>query len=184
MIAIVVFIVLSILIYIFMYNSLVAKRNQVKNAFASIDTLLKKRYDLIPNLVNTVKQYMEHENETLTKIAQLRSRAVESSNIDEQAEIDSQMSGLMKSLMVQVENYPNLKANENFLKLQSSLNNIEGQIAAARRAYNAAVTNYNTSIQVFPNSVIASMANFTPFKLFEIPEKERQNVDVGNIFNS
>ncbi|GAB4190741.1 MAG: LemA family protein [Calditrichia bacterium] len=175
-------IVVLLIIPVLIYNSLISKRNNVDNAFASIDAFLKKRYDLIPNLVNTVKTYMQHEKETLTKITELRAKALNATP-DEQAEIDKQMTGLMKGIMVAVENYPELKANENFIQLQQSLNNIEEQIAAARRAYNAAVTEFNTSIQVFPNSIIAGITGFKPRTLFEIPPEERGNVDVGKLFN-
>ncbi len=173
-----------IIIPIIIYNSLIHKRNSVDNAFASIDAMLKKRYDLIPNLVNTVKTYMKHESETLTKITELRAKAVKSGDPDTQADIDRQMTGLMRNIMVAVENYPQLKANENFMHLQSTLNNVEEQIAAARRAYNASVTDFNTSIQVFPNSIIAGMGKFKARKLFEIPPEERKNVDVGGLFNA
>ena len=172
-----------ILIPIIIYNSLISKRNMVDNAFASIDTMLKKRYDLIPNLVNTVKTYMKHEHDTLTEITRLRAKAMNASP-DEQADLDKKITGLMRGIMVAVENYPELKANENFMHLQASLNNIEEQIAAARRAYNAAVTEFNTSIQIFPNSIFAGMMGLKPKKLFEIPPEERKNVDVGSLFNS
>ena len=173
-----------VIIPIIIYNGLIHKRNMVDNAFASIDAMLKKRYDLIPNLVNTVKTYMTHEKETLTKITELRTKALANRDPDTQAKVDQEMTGLMRSIMVAVENYPQLKANENFMQLQASLNNIEEQIAAARRAYNAAVTTYNTAIQIFPNSIIAGMKHFTPRELFVIPAEERQNVDVGKLFNS
>jgi LemA protein len=173
-----------LIIPIIIYNGLIHKRNMVDNAFASIDAMLKKRYDLIPNLVNTVKTYMTHEKETLTKITELRAKALANGDPDTQAQVDQEMTGLMRSIMVAVENYPQLKANENFMQLQASLNNIEEQIAAARRAYNAAVTTYNTAIQIFPNSIIANMKHFKPRELFVIPAEERKNVDVGSLFNS
>ncbi len=183
MIPLLIVLAVFILFTVFLYNSLVVKRNIVKNSFASVDTLLKKRYDLIPNLVNTVKTYMQHENKTLTKITELRSQAVKTDNPEKTMDIEKKMDGLLKSLMVQVENYPTLKANQNFLRLQTTLNTIEGQISAARRAYNAAVTDFNNSIRVFPNNIIAGMFNFREKKLFEITEEERKNVDVGKIFN-
>ena len=167
-----------------MYNTLIRSRQHVRESWSDIDAELKRRYDLIPNLVNTVKTYMTHEKETLTKITELRAKALANRDPDTQAQVDQEMTGLMRSIMVAVENYPQLKANENFMQLQASLNNIEEQIAAARRAYNAAVTTYNTAIQIFPNSIIANMKHFKPRELFVIPAEERKNVDVGSLFNS
>jgi LemA protein len=165
------------------YNSLIGKKNQVTNVFGTMDALLKKRYDLIPNLVSTIKQYMEHERETLTEITALRARAVSGKlSDDEQVDLDNQLSGMLGGIMVAVENYPDLKANENFMQLQRSLNEIEEQISAARRAYNATVTDYNNACEMFPTNVFAGMMGFKLKRVFEITEKERENVDVGNLF--
>lgn len=174
-----------ILLVAMMYNSLVGKKNQVENVFGSIDTLLKKRYDLVPNLVSTVKMYMEHERGTLTEITELRARAI-SGNIsdEEKIDLDHKLSKMLGGIMVAVENYPELKANENFLQLQGALNEIEEQISAARRAYNASVTDYNNAVEMFPTNMMASMMGYRRKRVFEITEKERENVDVGAMFKS
>lgn len=178
-------IIIVVVFPLMLYNSLIRKRNQVENVFASLDALLKKRYDLIPNLVATVQNYMQHEKETLTKITELRSKAI-SGNItpNESIELNNQISNILKSIQVQVENYPDLKASANFLQLQGALNEVEEQISAGRRAYNAVTTDYNTSIEVFPSNLLASMMNFKRRPLFEISEAERQNVDVKSLFKN
>ena len=178
-------VVVLFFICVMMYNSLVGKKNQVENVFGTIDALLKKRYDLIPNLVETVKTYMTHEKSLLTDITELRAKATTGGlSDDERVALDNRMSKTLGGIMVAVENYPDLKANQNFLQLQGSLNEIEEQISAARRAYNAAVTNYNNAIEMFPTNMMASMMNYKRKHVFEIPEEERKNVDVGKIFQS
>ena len=173
------------LFYIVVYNGLVEKKNQVENAFASIDTMLKKRYDLIPNLVATIKQYASHEKETLTEITELRAKAISGGlSSDQQVEVDNQISKAMGGIIVAVENYPELKANENFIQLQRTLNETEEQISAARRAFNAAVTDFNNAIEMFPSSIVAGMMKYKRRQLFEAPEVARKNVDVGDLFNS
>ncbi len=169
----------------FSYNSLVSKRNEADKAFASIDTMAKKRYDLIPNLVATVQQYMQHERATLTEITEMRAKAT-SGNLtnDEKIELDSKLSKAVSGIMVAVENYPDLKASTNFMQLQGSLNEVEEQLSAARRFYNAAVTSYNNAIQMVPSNIVASMFNFKTKPLFVITEQERQNVDVKSLFKS
>jgi LemA protein len=165
------------------YNRLVGLRNSAEKAFASIDAMAKKRYDLIPNLVATVQKYMEHERGTLTEITEMRARAISGNLSDnEKVELDNRISRAMGGIMVAVENYPDLKANQNFLQLQGSLNEVEEQLSAARRAYNAAVTDYNNACQMFPSNVFAMIFNFRPKRLFEISEAERQNVDVRAMF--
>jgi LemA protein len=173
------------LIGIGMYNSLIGKKNQVENAFSAIDVMLKKRFDLLPNLIETVKQYMNYEEGTLSKIVELRSKAA-NSNISnaEKLELDSQLSSSMKGLMVNVENYPDLKANQNFLNLQSTWTESEEQIAAARRTYNAAVTSYNNAIMMFPGSLIAGMMNYQPINVLASTEEERKNISAKELFNS
>ncbi|MGF1584025.1 MAG: LemA family protein [Bacteroidales bacterium] len=173
-----------ILWLIISYNSLVSKRNSAKKAFASIDVMLKKRYDLIPNLVAAVQQYMKHERETLTRITETRARAT-SGNIsdEEKIELDQKLSRDVSGIMIAVENYPELKASTNFLQLQGSLNEVEEQLSAARRFYNTAVTDLNNAIQMFPTNIVASAFSFQAKKLFESTEPERQNVDVKSMFN-
>lgn len=172
------------LIALMIYNGLIRKRNEVENAFGGMDVQLKKRYDLIPNIVSTVKQYASHEKDLLEKVTQLRAQAV-SGNLsnDEKVAVDNQISGAMKGLMVAVENYPDLKANENFMHLQRTLNEVESQISASRRAYNAAVTDYNNGVETFPANIMAGMMGFKRKQVFEIPETERANVNVKDLFN-
>ncbi len=172
-----------LLIVVILYNSLVGKKNQVNNAFASIDVLLKKRYDLIPNLVACVKNYLQHEKSTLTEITALRAKAV-SGNLspNEKIDLDKKISKMVSGIMVAVENYPELKASQNFLQLQAALNEIEEQISASRRAYNSAVTDLNNAIEMFPTNILASMMNYKQRELFEIAETERANVNVSDLF--
>ena len=180
-------IVLLIIVFILVgiYNSLVSKKNQVENIFAGVDTQLKKRYDLIPNLVGSVEKYMQHEREILTEVTKLRSEA-NKPNISEGQKIalDKKITSALGSIMVAVENYPELKANENIMHLQRSLNEIEEQISAARRAYNQAVTDYNNALEMIPTSFVASMMGYQKKELFEITESERKNINVKELFNS
>ncbi|MCW9067685.1 MAG: LemA family protein [Sulfurimonas sp.] len=172
------------LILVLMYNSLVAKKNQVENIFASVDTVLKKRYDLIPNLVAAVSKYMEHEKSLLQEVTKLRAEANKPNISDEQKiALDAKVSSALGSIMIAVENYPDLKANENVMHLQHTLHEVEEQISAARRAYNQAVTDYNNAIEMIPTNFMASAMNYTRKHVFEIVETERKNVDVKELFN-
>ena len=175
-----------ILLFLFlMYNSLVGKKNQVEYSFASIDTLLKKRYDLIPNLVAAVKQYMQHEAGTLTEITELRAKAISGGiSSDEAVDLNNKLGKALGGIMVAVENYPDLKASENFQQLQRSLNEVEEQISAARRAFNSSVTDFNNAVEMVPTNIVASMMGYRRRRLFEIPDEERKNVDVGGLFKS
>jgi len=178
-------VLIPLLILVLMYNSLISKRNSVDNSFASIDVLLKKRYDLIPNLVEAVKGYMQHEKEVLTKVTELRSKAVSpGASNDEKIDLDNQITGFLKTIMISVENYPNLKANENFLHLQASLTEVEEQISAARRAYNAAVLEYNNAVEMLPTSLMAALMKFNRRKFFETAAEEKAKVDVGAAIKS
>ena len=174
-----------LLIPIFIFNTLIGRRNQVKNIFATIDALLKKRYDLLPNLIATVKGYMQHERDLLEKITLARAKAVNPQlSDDDKVDLDNQMTQAMNEFRLAVENYPQLKASENFLHLQRTLNELEEQISAARRAYNASVMDYNNAVQMFPTNIVASIINFKAKKYFEIPEEEKQNIDAGKILNT
>lgn len=174
-----------LLIGIGMYNSLISKKNQVTNAFSAIDVMLKKRFDLLPNLIETVKQYMDYEGGLLGKIVELRGKAADpNAGTAEKLEIDRQLSTGVKSLMLNVENYPDLKANQNFLNLQATWTESEEQIAAARRAYNASVTDYNNAIMMFPGSIIAGMMNYQPENVLVSSEEERTNISAKELFNS
>ena len=172
-----------IVLFVLMYNTLVGKKNEVENIFASVDTLLKKRYDLIPNLVATVKEYMTYEKDLLQKVTKLRTKAI-NPNIsdDEKIRLDKEISGMLGGILVAVENYPELKANENVLHLQHTLAEIEEQISAARRAYNQAVTDYNNAIEMIPTNILANMLGYRHKEVFSIDEKERKNVDIKKLF--
>lgn len=166
-----------------LYNSLIRRKNAADNAFASVDALLKKRYDLIPNLVATVKQYMTHEAGVLTDITNLRARALAGGvPADETVKLNQQLGQALRGIMVAVENYPQLRASENFQQLQQSLNEVEEQISAARRAFNAAVTDLNNAVEMFPTNLMAGMMGLRRRDLFEIPDAERANPKVGELF--
>lgn len=182
---IIIIVVVAVLIIsiISMYNGLIRRRNEVDNAFGGMDVQLKKRYDLIPNLVATVKQYATHEKDLLTKVTEMRAQATSGKlSNDEKVALDNQISAGMKSIMVAVEGYPDLKASDNFINLQRTLNEVESQISAARRTFNAVITLYNNGIQTFPQNIIAGMMNMQRKEVFVIPETERQNVDVKSMF--
>ena len=162
---------------ILIFNSLIRRKNDVENAFASIDVMLRKRYDLIPKIVEAVKAYMTYERELLNEITQLRIKALSQSiTPEERVIIENRLGQQLTSLLVAVENYPDLKANANFLHLQGTLNEVEEQLAASRRAFNAAVTIYNNSIEVFPSNLMASMMNYKRRTLFEIPAAKREEI--------
>jgi LemA protein len=177
-------IVIIAVVIVLLYNSLISKKNQVENIYASVDTLLKKRFDLIPSLVATVQEAMKHEKSTLEEITALRSQAMKGGvSSDQMANIDSKLSSLLGSIMVAVEDYPELKANENTLNLQYSLNEIEEQLSAARRAYNQAVTDFNNAIEMFPTNILAGYMRYTRKQVFIIVESERKNPNVKDLFN-
>lgn len=177
-IALIIIAVLVILI-ISMYNSLVRLRQKVKNSWSQIDVQLQRRFDLIPNLVETVKGYMSHENDVLTKVTELRTSWANAGSIHEKAEIDNQLSGALKTIMAVSENYPDLKANQNFSELQQELQNTENKISFSRQFYNDTVTMYNTKLEVFPSNIIASLFGFKPEEVFKIESEEaRKNVKV------
>ncbi|NRF38614.1 LemA family protein [Pedobacter foliorum] len=184
---IIIFIILSVILIfgVSIYNSLIGKKNQVTNAFSAIDVMLKKRFDLLPNLIETVKQYMQYEGDLLTKVVELRAKAG-SPNLsnEERLDLDKQLSSSVKGLMVNVENYPDLKANQNFLNLQSTWTESEEQIAAARRTYNASVTDYNNAIMMFPGNIFAGMMNYQPIAVLANTEEERKNISAKDLFNN
>jgi len=157
------------------YN-IIAQKNRAEFAFSGIDVMLKKRSDLIPKLVNTVKGYMEHEKELFKKIAEMRANAVSPNIKDKQRfETENILTALLSQLRINVENYPALKSNENFLKLQAALNEAEEQIAAARRAYNSSVYSYNNILEMFPSKFVAQIAGYKKKVFFVIPEEEKAN---------
>ncbi|HAR35400.1 MAG TPA: hypothetical protein DCR87_00560 [Acidobacteria bacterium] len=163
---------LLVLIAIGIYNSLVVLRNRCDNAWAQVDVQLRRRYDLIPNLVETVKGYAKHEREVFEKVTEARTRAINAQTIKEQGQAESMLTGALKSLFAVVENYPELKANQNFLMLQEELAGTESKIAYARQFYNDTVMKFNMKQQVFPSNLIAKMFGFKERDYFEIEEPE------------
>ena len=179
MVAVIIIIVVLVILGIIvagMYNSLVKRRNQVDNAWSQIDVQLKRRYDLIPNLVEAVKDYMSYEQETLTSVTNARAAAIQAGNAGPQAQAEAEnvLTGTLKSLFAVVENYPDLKANQNVLSLQEELTATENKISFARQFYNDSVLTYNNKIQMFPSNIIAGMFNFTARQFFEAPQGDRE----------
>ncbi len=172
---ILVVVVIVALYVVGVYNGLIQCKNRVKEAFSDIQVQLKRRYDLIPNLVETVKGYAGHESQTLEKVIQARNMAMASKgDLKEQAKAENFLSGTLKSLFAVSENYPELKANQNFLKLQFELTDTEDKIKAARRFYNTNVLALNNKIEMFPSNIIAGMFSFTKQEFFELDEDEAQ----------
>ena len=165
--------------FISTYNKLIQGKNIVKNAWSQIDVQLKRRYDLIPNLVEIVKDYMSYEQETLENVTKARNMAMGASGMAQQAQAENMLTGALKSLFAVVENYPELKANENVMKLQEELTSTENRISYARQFYNDSVMRFNTMIEMFPTNILAGMFNFKAFEFFEAPEEERKNVKVN-----
>ena len=176
---IVVGVIVLILIFwvIGIYNNLVALRNNRENAFANIEVQLKQRYDLIPNLVNTVKGYAEHEKGLLERITQARTAAMGATNLNDKIEAENALSSALAGLKVSVENYPDLKANQNFMQLQSELADIENKLAAVRRFFNSATKELNNSVQSFPNNLIANMFGFHKEPMFEVAPEQRAAIE-------
>lgn len=163
---------------VFIYNGLIKLRNQVDEAWSDIKVQLKRRYDLIPNLVNTVKGYATHEKEVFEKVTQARSQAMQAGTMQDQLEKENLLSGALKSLFAVSESYPELKANQNFLQLQADLTDTEDKIQAARRFYNGNVRDFNTKLQVFPTNIIGNMLGFKTYEFFEIEASEEKNPEV------
>lgn len=180
LIIVLVIIVVGILMFVSMYNSLIKLRNQVKNAWSQIDVQLKRRHDLIPNLIETVKGYMTHERETLQNITNARSQAMNSTGVADRAKAEGELSGAMAKFFLVVENYPDLKANQNFLALQEELTSTENQISVSRQNYNDQVLFYNNKIQTFPTNMMAGMFNFKEEIFFEIEDKSDREVPKVN----
>lgn len=167
------------LIYILIRNSMVASRNRVDEAWSGIDVQLKRRHDLVPNLVETVKGYATHEQAVFTKTTEARAEAMKAGTVEATQQAEAKLSGALADLRAVAENYPDLRATENFQQLQRNLNEIEDEIQAARRIYNSNVQAYNTKIQIFPNSIVANQGGFTAREFFEIDnDEEREPVEV------
>ena len=172
----IILIVVVALVVISMYNSLVRLRNQVKNAWSQIDVQLKRRHDLIPNLIETVKGYMHHERDTLENITKARSQAVQAESVGDKAKAEGELTKALGKFNLVVENYPDLKANQNFLSLQEELTSTENKISFSRQNYNDQVLFYNNKIQVFPSNIIAGMFSFKAEEFFEIEEASEREV--------
>ena len=156
------------------YNGLVSKRNTIESTFSTIDVMLKKRYDLIPNLVAAVRGYSEHESATLARVTELRNLALKgTTSTEDRVNMDNEIGRGIASLLAVAEGYPELKAAENFMHLQRTLNEVEEQLSAARRTFNAATTEFNNTVEMFPSSLIARLFKFTTRPLFEIDSGER-----------
>lgn len=172
-------IILLVIYIIATYNGLVSSSQKVKNSWSQMDVQLQRRFDLIPNFVETVKGYMTHESETFSKIAELRTSWAKAGTISEKAELNNQLSSALKTIIAVSENYPDLKANQGFINLQNELQNTEDKISFSRQFYNDSATMYNTKLEMFPSNIIAGMFNFSAEPLFEAESDEaRKNVKV------
>ena len=160
------------------FNSLIRLKNRTQEAFSDIDVQLKRRHDLIPNLVETVQGYAKHEKELFEKVTQARASAVNAKGVAEKGKAENMLSETLKSIFAVAEAYPDLKASQNFLKLQDELSDTENKIQAARRFYNGNVRDFNIKIEVFPNSLVAGMLGFKKFEFFQAESKEKENVKV------
>jgi len=184
MVILIIISVIILLIGVMLYNNLISKKNKIEYAFSSIDVMLKKRSDLIPNLVAAAKEYMTHEAGILTKITELRSQLQQAdSGSKERFALEGQLGAALGQIQLAFENYPDLKANQNILQVQASLNEVEEQLSAARRAYNGSVYDFNTAIETFPGNIMAGFMNLDRRESFEILPEERENVDVSDLFN-
>jgi lemA protein len=173
-------IIVILLIYILItYNSFINSRNLVKEAFSTMDIYLKKRWDLIPNLIEVVKGYSKYENETLTKITSLRSSSYDELTMNNKIDINEELSKCLSNIFAVSENYPELKANELYTNLSNNLISIEDEIANSRKYYNGTVRNFNNKIQIFPNNIMAKLFKFKEFKMFEANAEEKNNVGVN-----
>ncbi|MDH3252026.1 MAG: LemA family protein [Ignavibacteria bacterium] len=175
------FLVLLVVWTVAKYNGLVTLRNQVLNGWKQIDVQLKRRHDLIPNLVNTVKGYMEFEQETLEKVIQARNAAVNATGVADAAAKEGALSGALSRLFALAESYPDLKSNQNVLQLQEELSSTENKISFARQFYNDIATKFNIAQQVFPGNIIAGMFGFSPSELFEITDETERQVPTVNL---
>ena len=165
-------VVVIAIVLVVIYNQLVTLRQRVQNAWSQIDVQLQRRFDLIPNLVETVKGYMTHEQETLTKVTDLRSAWADAKTVEQKAELEGQITDTLKTIMAVAENYPNLKADQSFNNLQAELSDTENKISYSRQFYNDTVTMYNTKLETFPSNLVASMFGFKASTLFNVDNDE------------
>ena len=175
---IIVIVAVVVLWLIFVFNSLIRLKNRTQEAFSDIDVQLKRRHDLIPNLIETVKGYATHERELFEKVTAARTAAINAQGIAEKGKAENALSQTLKSIFAVAENYPDLKASQNFLQLQDELSDTENKIQAARRFYNGNVRDFNTKIEVFPNNLVAGMLGFNKFEFFQAEAGEKENVAV------
>ena len=171
-------IVLILLNIVAVHNSLVRLKNSVDESFSGMDVYLTKRWDLVPNLVATVKGYAKHESEVLSQVVELRNKPYGDLSVNEKIEANNKLTGALSKIIALAESYPELKANSNFLSLSSELSKIESEIASSRTYFNATVKKLNNKIQMFPSNIIAKMFNYQTYKMFEATEIQRQNVKV------
>lgn len=173
---IIIFVFILLIWGIVSYNKLISNRNNIENAFANIDVQLQQRYDLIPQLVSTVKGYAKHERELLENVTKYRAAAVSATTIDGKVAADNKLTKSLSKLNLSLEAYPELKANQNFLHLQTEISDIENKLAASRRYFNTATREYNNSVQTFPSNIIAGIFNFTKAQMFEVSTEDRQTL--------
>lgn len=171
-------VVLLALFVLTIYNKIVRQNNMVKEAFSTMDVYLKKRWDLIPNLVETVKGYTKHESESLEKIVKLRSASYDSLSSEDKIKTNKELSNAITKVLAVAENYPDLKANTNFINLSNELSHVEEDIANSRKYYNAVVRSFNNLVEVFPNNIVAGIFSFKAKSMFEIDASNRENVKV------
>jgi len=177
-------IAIIVLWFIVTYNKFVVKNNRVKQTESSISVMLKQRNDMIPNLVAAVQTYMGHENATLVKITELRAQMQQSGSEQKQIQLGTELSKALADIKVAVENYPELKADQHFTQLIGSIEEMEYQLQASRRTFNAAAVDFNNYVEMFPSNIIASMKNYKLYELITIPETEMKNVDVKSLFKN
>ncbi len=175
-------IIIVTIVFVVIYNSLIAKKNEIENALGMVDSVLKKRYDLIPNLIAAVQKYMDHEKEILVNITKLRTAALRADDIQDKLNINEKISDNIRSVLVSAEEYPELQSSENMLQLQQTLAEIEGQIDAARRTYNQRVTTFNNACEQIPSNLVAQILQYRKQQILKTSEGEKVNVDVRGAF--
>lgn len=171
-------ILIVVLYFIMLGNKLTILKNNVNEAFSTIDVVLKKRWDLIPNVIETVKEYISHEKGLLENIVNLRNKEYDRLSIDEKVSLNNELSNELSKLLVVVENYPDLKSSENFINLSNTISEVEVDIANARVEYNKKITNYNNTSRIFPNIILSSILGYKKKEYFSIPEEQRKNIEV------
>lgn len=174
-------IVITAVIAVFIYNSIKGRFNEIEKAHGGMNTYLKQRYDLIPNIVDSVKEYMRHEKQILEEITKLRIQALNQKRGEDVAAVNNKMTKALEGILISVENYPELKSNTNFIQLQESLKEVEDNIAASRRFYNAAVTEFNNSLDMFPSNIVANFMGMKRREVFEVNEFEKGNISIKGL---